>query len=188
MGVNRNWKLIPGSENRGQVMKGQRLRKVTHWWVEGVFLNTKSLKNLHRLKKITDFIRLCYSHKYYGNEVIFNQSQLRSQIINVMFQLDIAYSFKTAPWCMYRYLQTMRVNWVKTKGVWNVYCTHAVLDLGTNFFLSLTTGLLYSFSIVYSFSLIFFSGICNILIYQAFHISTIKSRCHIIVTLKMELG
>lgn len=55
---------------------------------------------------------------------------------------------------MYRYLQTMRVNWVKTKGVWNVYCTHALLDLGTNFFLSLTTGLLYSFQ--YSFSLIFF--------------------------------
>lgn len=38
-------------------MKGQRPRKVTLWWVEGVFLNTRRLKNLHRLKNITELIR-----------------------------------------------------------------------------------------------------------------------------------
>lgn len=72
MGVNRNWKLTPGSENRGQVRKGQRPRKVTHWWVEGVFLNTRSLKNLHRLKKITELIRR------------FNQTLFQHNIMGMM--------------------------------------------------------------------------------------------------------
>lgn len=53
-------------------MKGQMPRKVTHWWVEGVFSNTRSLKNLHRLKKITELIRR------------FNQTLFQHNIMGMM--------------------------------------------------------------------------------------------------------